>query len=76
MWQRGFSLGDILGVHSDSARGVHFTNGWGVPMSFCQSFLPCYSTELQENCSGELEVPFELQQVTEGSFRFVLEPPL
>ena len=27
---------DILGVHSDSARGIHFTNGQGVPMHFAR----------------------------------------
>ena len=34
-----------------------------------------YSLGLLSNCSGELRVPFELQQVIRGSFRVVVELP-
>ena len=36
----------------------------------------CYCLGLLSNCSRELSVPLELQQVTQGSFRVVMEPPL
>ena len=36
----------------------------------------CYCLGLLSNCSRELSVPLELQQVTQGSFRVVVEPPL
>ena len=34
-----------------------------------QGLLSCYSIELLSNCSGELGVPLELQQVIQGFFR-------
>lgn len=36
----------------------------------------CYSLGFLSNCSGELEVPLELQHVTRGSFRVTVESPL
>lgn len=57
---------DILGVHSGSARGIHFTNGQGVPMALAR--VSCLvtargSSRIAAGCSG----PFELQQVTQAS---------
>ena len=47
------------------------------PLCHCgQGLLSCYRIGLLSNCSGELEVPLELQQIIRGFFRVVVEPPL
>lgn len=66
----------ILGVHSDSARGIYFT---GLRVSCV--ILPGSPAFFQHRGSsriaaGNSGVPFEFQQVTQASFRFALEPPL
>ena len=41
-----------------------------------QGLLSYYSIGLLSNCSGELGVPLELQQVIQGFFRVAVVPPL
>ena len=41
-----------------------------------QGLLSCFSIRLFSNCTGELGVPLELQQVIQGFFRVAVGPPV
>ena len=56
---------------------MHFSFIQGAPViAMARGPISCYFLGLLSNCSRELGVPLELQQVTQGSFRVVVAPPL
>jgi len=56
---------------------MHFSFIQGAPVIImARGPISCYCLGLLSNCSRELSVPLELQQVTQGYFKVVVEPPL
>ena len=64
------------GFHSSYAGGIHFSLPGSHFIILASGSFSCYSLGLLSNCSRELRVPLELQQVPWDSFRVVMKPPL
>ena len=66
-----------MGIHSSFSGGMHFSFIRGAPVIImARGPISCYCLGLLSNCSRELGVLLELQQVTQVSFRVVVKIPL